>query len=113
MNPLIRVALDVPLPQLFDYRCADAAAVVGARVLVPFGRRRMIGVVVERPGKSDVTEDRLKAVQSVLDRKPLLDHDTLRLLRFAADYYAYPLGAVVMTALPAALRLLHFGSCPD
>jgi primosomal protein N' (replication factor Y) len=104
VNPLIRVALDVPLPQLFDYRCADAAAVVGARVLVPFGRRRMIGVVVERPGKSDVTEDRLKAVQRVLDRKPLLDHDTLRLLRFAADYYAYPLGAVVMTALPAALR---------
>ncbi len=104
MSLLIRVALDVPLPQLFDYRCSDAAAVVGARVLVPFGRRRMIGVIVERPQLSDVAENKLKLAQRVLDREALLDHDTLRLLHFAAEYYAYPLGAVVMTALPAALR---------
>ena len=104
MSPLIRVALDVPLPQLFDYRCSDEAAVVGARVLVPFGRRRMIGVIVEKPQQSDVAEHKLKLAQRVLDREALLDHDTLRLLHFAAEYYAYPLGAVVMTALPAALR---------
>jgi primosomal protein N' (replication factor Y) len=104
VKPLIRVALDVPLPQLFDYRCDHAAATVGARVLVPFGKRRMIGVIVECPERSDIGEERLKPAQRLLDREPLLDHDTLRLLRFAAEYYAHPLGAVVMTALPAALR---------
>jgi primosomal protein N' (replication factor Y) len=104
LNPLIRVALDVPLPRLFDYRCNDAAAAVGARVLVPFGRRRMIGVIVERPRASAVPETRLKTAQRVLDRVALLDAEILRLLHFAAEYYAYPLGAVVMTALPVALR---------
>jgi len=104
VTALIRVALDVPLPQLFDYRCSDAAAVVGARVVVPFGSRRLVGLIVERPQHSDVADARLKAAQRVLDPEPLLDHDILRLLHFAAGYYVHPLGAVVMTALPVALR---------
>ena len=44
---IARVALDVPLESLFDYRTGDLAPVPGQLVVVPFGRRRDVGVVVE------------------------------------------------------------------
>ena len=45
---IIRVALDVPVAKLFDYRARDAtAADIGRRVLVPFGRKTAVGVIVE------------------------------------------------------------------
>jgi len=46
-QPVLRVALALPLRQLFDYLPGDAPVVAksGMRVLVPFGRRKMVGVV--------------------------------------------------------------------
>lgn len=101
---LIRVALDVPVARLFDYRCDDRAAQIGARVLVPFGRQKLIGIIVARPDTSEVPEAKLKRALSVLDAEPLLGRADLRLLEFAADYYVHPLGAVIMATVPAALR---------
>lgn len=101
---LIRVALDVPVARLFDYRCDDPAVRIGARVLVPFGRRQQVGIVMARPAESEIAESRLKRVITLLDREPLLQRADLRLLEFAAGYYVHPLGAVVMATLPAALR---------
>jgi primosomal protein N' (replication factor Y) (superfamily II helicase) len=101
---LILVALDVPVERLFDYRCDDPAARIGARVLVPFGRRRLIGIIVARPEHSDVPPASLKHAQRVLDEQPLLGRADLKLLGFAADYYVHPLGSAIMAAVPAALR---------
>ena len=101
---LIRVALDVPLTRLFDYRCDDRSATVGARVLVPFGRQKLIGIIVAKPAASEVPEAKLKRASAVLDTAPLLSSADLRLLEFAADYYVHPLGAVIMATVPAALR---------
>jgi primosomal protein N' (replication factor Y) (superfamily II helicase) len=102
---IARVALDVPLPQLFDYR-ADSAddALVGARVLVPFGKRHAVGVVLELTCSSEVPAARLKSIARILRDAPPLAAEDLRLLRFAADYYHYPLGPVVVNALPQRLR---------
>ncbi|MBX3650214.1 MAG: primosomal protein N' [Burkholderiales bacterium] len=101
---LIRVALDVPVARLFDYRCDDPAAKIGARVLLPFGKRKLIGIIVARPEQSDIPPAGLKHAIRVLDEQPLLGKADLRLLEFAADYYLHPLGAAVMATVPAALR---------
>lgn len=101
---LIRVALDVPIARLFDYRCDDRAAQIGARVLVPFGRQKLIGIIVAKPDTSEVPEAKLKRAVAVLDTEPLLGRADLRLLEFAADYYVHPLGAVIMATVPATLR---------
>lgn len=101
---LIRVALDVPVERLFDYRCADPAAHIGMRVLVPFGRQKLIGIIIGKPDASEIPENKLKRAIAVLDDTPLLSQADLRLLEFAAEYYVHPLGAVVMATLPAALR---------
>lgn len=104
---IIQVALPVPLPHLFDYQVPpDLPAIEpGARVLVPFGRRNSMGVVVRQADRSEVPRDRLLAVQKVLDQgTPLLDKYLMELLRWCWNYYKHPPGEVVFSALPPALR---------
>ncbi len=102
---ILRVALDVPLPKLFDYLAEDAArADIGARVLVPFGKKHRVGVIVDVAARSEVADSRLRAVDRVLHDAPPLAHEWLDLARFCSDYYQRPLGEVVATALPPRLR---------
>ncbi|MBI3044145.1 MAG: primosomal protein N' [Betaproteobacteria bacterium] len=103
--PIIRVALDVPVDTLFDYRAPDATASdIGRRVLVPFGRKTAIGVLLEISNAAAVPAERLKEALRVLRDLPPLASDDLQLIRFAADYYRHPLGMAVMGALPTRLR---------
>ena len=104
--PIARVALDVPLATLFDYRADDVSrADIGCRVAVPFGRQKTaIGIIIEVAETSRIAAERLKPVQRVLREEPALSAADLQLIRFAADYYHHPLGAVVMAALPGQLR---------
>ena len=101
-----RVALDVPLRRLFDYRVPEdiAAPAPGTRVRVPFGRQRLIGVVVEQAQASSLPEGRLKYLAEVLDTVPVLGTELLDLVRWASDYYHHPIGEVIASALPKALR---------
>jgi len=99
MSEFCDVALAVPLDMAFTYRVpAEAAPVVGGRVLVPFRQQRMTGIVVElHDRKPSVTA---KKIISVLDPAPVLDEKLLRLGRWIADYYLAPIGEVFRTMLP-------------
>ncbi len=101
--PIVRVALDVPLPTLFDYT-VDEAVLVGQRVIVPFGRRQMVGVVMECIDTTNVPPDRIKPVEQILHDSAPLSANLLHLLRFCSDYYHYPIGQTVLSALPTRLR---------
>ncbi|MFU8877231.1 MAG: primosomal protein N', partial [Wenzhouxiangellaceae bacterium] len=101
---IVRVALAVPLFRLFDYRTEAAPAPpVGSRVVVPFGKRSVIGVVVEHASGSELAAEKLKPVEQVLD-PALVGPEPLSLLRWAVRYYAAPPGEIVNHALPALLR---------
>ena len=105
--PILQVALPVPLPQLFDYLAPRGGPVVapGARVLVPFGRRNLVGIVVGVTDQSKVPEGRLLDVSRVLDGgEPLLDDKLIDLLRWCWKYYKHAPGDVIASALPPALR---------
>ncbi|MGA7751765.1 MAG: primosomal protein N' [Candidatus Sulfotelmatobacter sp.] len=93
------VALPVPLDMVFTYRVpAEAAPIVGGRVLVPFRQQRMTGVVVELHDRKPSVAT--KNVLSVLDPSAVLDDQLLRLGRWIADYYLAPIGEVFRTMLP-------------
>jgi primosomal protein N' (replication factor Y) (superfamily II helicase) len=106
--PILRVALDTPLRRLFDYLAPAAPGAnpvaVGARVEVPFGRQRLVGVIVDRVATSDLPVAKLKPVYEVLDAQPIFDPPLLKLLGFAASYYHHPLGEVIAAALPKLAR---------
>lgn len=103
--PIVRVALDIPLSTLFDYLVgAELSVEVGQRVIVPFGRKQVVGVVMELAESSELTPGRIKSVERVLDDVAPLPFELLKLLRFCSDYYHYALGMTVMSALPLRLR---------
>jgi primosomal protein N' (replication factor Y) len=102
---IIRVALDVPLPTLFDYSVAGNIPVAtGQRVIVPFGKRQLTGVVMEHAAATDVAPERIRPVTQVLQDSATLSGELLDLLRFCSDYYRYPIGQTVLSALPVRLR---------
>jgi primosomal protein N' (replication factor Y) len=106
---IARIALDVPLPRLFDYRAAgiDERA-IGRRVLVPFGRRIQVGLVMALTEQPDCPAEKLKSVKAVDHELAALPADTLDLFRFCSGYYHFPLGQVALSALPTALRRWQF-----
>ena len=105
MPAVLRVALPIPLPTLFDYLPPAAGeACVGSRVLVPFGRGRMVGVVVAIDAEAVVGSSRLKQVLRLLDEVALLDAELMHTLAWAADYWLGAPGEAYANALPLALR---------
>jgi primosomal protein N' (replication factor Y) len=105
MVAVLRIALPVPLPTLFDYLPPAAGeARAGSRVRVPFGRGEMVGVVVDPAATAEVGAGRLKRVAEVLDPYPLLDEELMATLAWAADYWAGAPGEAFANALPLALR---------
>ena len=106
MPSIFQVALDTPLPRLFDYRLPDGTGPVqaGNLVEVPFGRTRQVGVVWGEAGDSAVDSSKLRDIIRVLDDRPALTPDILRLAQFCADYYHYALGAILLATLPPRLK---------
>ena len=100
---ILKVALDVPLDGVFDYR-ADTMLQAGQRVLVPFGSRQQVGIVVATASESELAPGKLKSIICHFDHEPVLDAEFFSLLKFCADYYQYPYGQALLSALPARLR---------
>ncbi len=103
------VALPAAIPEALTYEVPAALAelvVPGARVRVSLRGAARVGFVVELAASSEIPADRLQPVREALDAAPLLPPHLLELMRFAADYYAAPIGTVVRAALPAQLLRL-------
>ena len=71
---------------------------------MPFGRGERAGVILEVGGEPQVPAHRVKRVTQVLTSEPRLPPDLVELMRFASRYYHYPVGQVVLGALPQPLR---------
>jgi primosomal protein N' (replication factor Y) len=103
--PIVRVALPVPLPQVFDYTAENVSAGdLGRCVRVPFGRGEKTGLIVALPDVADLPVERLKPVIAIQRDAPALPADWLAMVEFVARYYQHPLGEVVAMALPPRLR---------
>jgi primosomal protein N' (replication factor Y) len=94
----------LPLERLFDYLSSGQVAQIGQRVLVPFGQRKQIGIVIGKADASDVAVEKLKTVLQVFTDELPLDAEILSLLKFSADYYQYPFGQALLSSLPVRLR---------
>ena len=106
---ILHIALPVPLRRHFDYLPAPGAdrecLQPGVRISVPFGKKRnCVGLLLGVSDNSDVSPERLKKIIKPIDTEPLFDPQHFRLLRWASDYYQYPLGDAIFRTLPAALR---------
>ncbi|MDT8397555.1 MAG: primosomal protein N' [Pseudomonadales bacterium] len=105
---LLKVAVPSPLRRSFDYLLTIPVAgpkpQPGMRVRVPFGRREVIGLITGSGGSSELAHAKLKPVLALLDDSPILDQHTLALYLWASDYYQFPVGQVLQSSLPKAVR---------
>src|SRR5579863_4131913 len=106
-DPYCDVSLPVPLDQPFTYLLPETLrqrVQTGCRLLVPFGKRTVAGVVLRTHGEAPAAEPR-EALR-LLDEEPVLDAGLLKLGRWISEYYCAPLGETLraMTPLAADIR---------
>jgi primosomal protein N' (replication factor Y) len=95
------VSLPVPLDQAFTYSLPETLnhrVKSGCRVLVPFGNRKLTGVVLAV--EAEAPDGPTREVLRLLDEVPVLDAELLALGRWIAAYYCAPLGEVLRTMTP-------------
>ncbi len=106
--PILEVAIPCPLRRRFDYLPPAGAEPhqlqPGQRLLVPFGNRRVVGLLLAVKDDSSVDTARLKPALALLDEQPTLDAELLALGQWAARYYQHPIGDCLQQMLPARLR---------
>ena len=101
------VAFDSPLDQLFDYHVPaelSGSLQIGQRVQAPFGRanRLQIGFCVKLSSRQ--ASRPLKSVRQIVDEKPLIANELLKLARWIGSYYCCPLGQVLASMIPGPVK---------
>lgn len=110
---ILEIAVAAPVDQTFSYRLPeeildrlgdDLQSVIGRRVYIPFGPRKTTGYVF---GYADGKKSRfqLKDILEVLDDRPIFHRSVIKVFKWVAEYYHYPIGEVVKTALPGGLMV--------
>jgi len=102
-GPFASVAVPIPVRRLFTYRVGDAlrgSIRRGTRVRVPFGRRKVVGTVVEWPAAPPDAGVETRTIDEVAHGARRLPEEILELTRFVADYYLCSWGEAIEAALP-------------
>ena len=99
-----RIAVNVPLSDgLLTYSHSEPLP-LGARVLVPFRNKTVVGIVWETDIAPDMDAARILSVQTAFSDEPPLPENWRDLLSFTSRYYHYPTGQAVFAALPQGLK---------
>ena len=99
-----RIAVNVPLSDgLLTYSHSEPLP-LGARVLVPFRNKTVVGIVWETDIAPDMDAARILGVQTTFSDEPPLPESWRDLLSFTSRYYHYTTGQAVFAALPQGLK---------
>ena len=96
------IAVGLPLRQCFTYKSKDVIK-KGKRVIVPFGSKSIIGIVVKRIVKPKSLKG-LKEIISIADEHSCFNGSIFETIKWASDYYHHPIGEVFFSFIPTLLR---------
>jgi primosomal protein N' (replication factor Y) len=101
---IYNVAINVPIYQLYSY-ISEQPLTIGSRVVIEFRNKQVIGFVWQIISKTEIGHlqfpNKLKPILQVYSEE--LSATLIHLIEFTANYYHYPLGQTVFTALPSIL----------
>ncbi|CAA0080504.1 Primosomal protein N' [BD1-7 clade bacterium] len=103
----LKIAVNCPLRRSFDYlppKQVNELPVPGTRVSVPFGNRKLTGIVIATTATSDLPANKLRHVETVLDSTPIVSTTMMQLATWMSDYYQHPIGECFAILLPSLLR---------
>lgn len=99
---LVAVALPLPVHRQFTYSLESPLEnLVGRRVLVPFGKRILTGIIVGTGAAN--AEHEIRPVIEVLDDAPIFQQKLLDFAKWTADYYFASWGETLKAALPQGM----------
>ncbi|MGJ8661434.1 MAG: replication restart helicase PriA, partial [Bacteroidota bacterium] len=104
----IDVILPVPIHRAFTYRVPyelNAYVQQGIRVIVPFGRSKLLTGIVIKVHETPPKEYAAKYVEHILDEKPIITGSLLTFWNWMSTYYMAPIGDVMNAALPSNFKL--------
>ncbi|MDR2741666.1 MAG: primosomal protein N' [Treponema sp.] len=110
------IVFDIPLNRTFTYRKDDKGeAAPGKRVMAPFGKREIMGYVVEtrESPPEGMGASIIKAIRRVVDKEPLFDVEDLALARWVSGYYLCGLGEALAAMIPSGRRAAAVPAFPD
>ena len=96
------IAVGLPLRQCFTYKSKDVIK-KGKRVIVPFGSKSIVGIVVKKIAKPKSLKG-LKEIISIADEHSCFSGSIFEAITCASDYYHHPIGEVFFSFLPTLLR---------
>ena len=102
----VDVILPVPLEGLFTYGLPEqwaAQVTMGVRVLVPLGKSKHYIAMAVRVHQTE-PQVKWKNIEQVLDDKPVLRLEQMRLWQWISDYYMSPIGDVFKAAMPSGMK---------
>jgi primosomal protein N' (replication factor Y) len=102
------VILPVPIPQAFTYRVPrdlNDFVLIGARVIVSFGKNRVMTGLIARIHHNAPENYKAKYIDEILDESPIISSHQLWLFQWMADYYLCNVGEVMNIALPSGLKV--------
>lgn len=107
-NKFAEVILPVPIPGCFTYSVPDELTSIiepGKRVIVPFGKKRIIAGIVRKISESFDEHATLKEIIDVIDQNALIQETHFRLWEWMAQYYMCSIGEIMIAAMPNTFRL--------
>ena len=96
------IAVGLPLRQCFTYKSKDVIK-KGKRVIVPFGSKSIVGIVVKKIAKPKSLKG-LKEIISIADEHSCFNGSIFEAITWASDYYHHPIGEVFFSFMPTLLR---------
>ena len=96
------IAVGLPLRQCFTYK-SKVAIKKGTRVIVPFGKKSIIGIVIKKISNPNSLKG-LKEIISIADDHACFDKSIFNTILWASDYYHHPIGEVFFSFMPTLLR---------
>ncbi len=104
----VDVILPVPIRNEFTYRVPfelNDLVFNGARVVVPFGRSKLITGIITRVHEEVPQEYQSKYIEHLLDERPIITGRQYKFWKWISSYYMAPIGDVMNAALPANFKL--------
>ncbi len=101
----VAIAASLSFPKILHYQVPEnlqSKVTLGKRALVPLGKRKITGYILnflEEPA-SEAT----RPICDILDEEPLFGKKLLKFFFWISDYYFFPLGEVIKTALPKGIN---------
>ena len=102
------IAIGLPLRQCFTYK-SNVELKKGIRVLVPFGNKKLVGIVVKKTINSHLIEksESIKDVISIIDNYTCFNTSIFNTILWASEYYHHPIGEVFFSFIPPILRKVN------